>query len=109
MKVSYRIGGREGEGDSTTWNALTNWNDPGWEMRFDVEEGRVSGGNTNDAPGLQRLKLYTGTLVDGHLDITSNHGVRYVADIVVGEMCTVEISHNTSSALGRGRVSMKTG
>ncbi|KAH3758802.1 hypothetical protein Pelo_9403 [Pelomyxa schiedti] len=105
------IGGRAGDGNSTRWGSLSEWDEPGWGMRFYVDQdGVVSGGNSNESSGPQKRKTYTGTFRNNHLNVTSNHGVLYQADVKDGEMCTIYISHPTSgNALGKGRVTIRNG
>ncbi|KAH3760439.1 hypothetical protein Pelo_7734 [Pelomyxa schiedti] len=108
-KLAISIGFLAGEGNSTEWNSTTNWNSPGWGMKFVVDEwGNVSGGNTNEGPGQQVPKTYTGTFRQNHMEVTSNHGVLYVADVMPGEIATIKLSHSTAgSSLGRGRVTIQ--
>ncbi|KAH3745205.1 hypothetical protein Pelo_13400 [Pelomyxa schiedti] len=108
-KMSVKVGGVVGDGNSTSWNT-ESWDEPGWCMRFDVDEaGNVSGGNCNETNN-PVLKTYTGTFKANHMNVTSNHGVLYVADCVDGEMVNVVITHTTAGrSAGRGRVFIKTG
>ena len=41
-------------------------------MKFEVDEaGNVSGGNKNDSDATNNKRTYTGTLVDGHMNVTA--------------------------------------
>ncbi|KAH3760034.1 hypothetical protein Pelo_8110 [Pelomyxa schiedti] len=109
-KVKVHIGGHEGDGNSTEWNNTGNWNNPGWEMKFeyDHDSGAAHGHNTNDGPAQRAEKTYTGTVHGHNIDLTSNFGVRYTGEIHDGKMCTFNLHHATSGhALGRGIVKIK--
>ncbi|KAL9648904.1 hypothetical protein ABK040_003833 [Willaertia magna] len=72
MPTKYKIGGDDG---TTTWLIWRGQESTavatGWEVKFEVDDqGNVSGSNKNEGCGIK--KHYTGTLINGEINVEVN-------------------------------------
>ncbi|KAH3761086.1 hypothetical protein Pelo_7092 [Pelomyxa schiedti] len=98
--IAVIVGFLDGKGDCTPWGtraAPSVWSSAGWGMRFVVDEwGNVSGGNRNECEKDDVIKYYIGTYIGNHLDVWSNHDVRYIADFAQGQFANIRLTHSVA-------------